>query len=592
MKRLSLKLAGLAVMVIASFGSVTAAASADPVVFNFDESIINLGGGSGPQGLKLIDPDASPADTPATLTGEVDTATDAFTANAADFIFPQKTTQVSGQNVVVTISASSAISGTFDADTGTTDINVPLTVSATVLGTTCTTSFPLELTTTGTLTEPGGTHDAAPFDPVSGAGSVYSAFTVPNSTGGALCSAVDGAIGGAGDIWLAGTGGIDEGIVTVYPGGDATSFADTDGGWVHSTAYPDACLPPINLLCPTMTGSLEATDGSDGTDDGFLRDTAGGLINTALGTSTGIWTSPEFTYNGAEGEPAESLTFDIARKGALSDLLSQLGANWQVDLVKSSDSTVIPLVANNPATDSGSWTTVPGGALAADALTIGDAYRIVITTNLTTSTLAPLPSGSFDYDEVALTARRPTPTGPTGPTGPTDPTGPTGPTSPTGPTGPTNPTGPTGPTSPTGPTGPTGPTDPGKPVTLNRVNAAFDGKRLYIRLYCPAAFKPKCVTSSVPVTKKVANKAPKRVKRQSKPMAAPVRVTIGSGKWKKVSYLIKPVYRNKVRQMAGKNKRLLAVRDFIKARKFAGRNFKGKTRTVFHSHKVVLGKAR
>ena len=52
MNMLSLKLAGLAVMVIASFGSVTAAASADPVVFNFDESIINLGEVPGLQGLK------------------------------------------------------------------------------------------------------------------------------------------------------------------------------------------------------------------------------------------------------------------------------------------------------------------------------------------------------------------------------------------------------------------------------------------------------------------------------------------------------------------------------------------------------------
>ena len=102
-----MKLAGLAVMAVAFFGS-TAAASADPVVFNFDESIINLGGGSGPQGLKLIDPDADPADAPATLNGEVDTATDAFTAAASGFTFPQKTTQVSGQDVVVTITANAA----------------------------------------------------------------------------------------------------------------------------------------------------------------------------------------------------------------------------------------------------------------------------------------------------------------------------------------------------------------------------------------------------------------------------------------------------------------------------------------------------
>lgn len=565
-----MKLTGIAALVVAFFG-ISAIATADPVAFNFDRSIINLGGGSGPQGLKLIDPDASPADAPATLNGQVDTATDSFTAGAADFTFPQKTTQVSGQNVVVTIAATGPIAGTFDADTGSADINIPISVTAAVLGNTCTTNFPLQLQTTGTLTEPGGTHPAAPFDPDTGEGSVYSAFTVPPSTGGALCSVVDGAIGGAGDIWLSGTGGIDEGIVTVYPGGEGTSFGTTDGGWVHTSRYTALCQPLATLLCPAMNGSHEATNGATGTGEGFLRDTAQGALGSVLGgTSTGIWTSPEFTYDGAEGEPAESLGFALARKGAIADLLSQTTASWQVDLVRSSDSTVIPLIPAGPATDSASWVNIPGSALAADALTIGDSYRIVITTNVTTATLALAPSGNFDYDEVALTARRASPTGPTGPTGPTDPTGPTGPTSPTGPTGPTSPTGPTGPTSPTGPTGPT--TTPPDNVT-----AVYNGKFLFLRLKCPARFKPKCQGRAVGVTRK----SPKP--KLARPMTASSNAAQKAGKWKVVKLRVKPKYKKRIAGYAKKpDRKLLVVRQTVKSRSFKH----GKRQTVFHKYKV------
>jgi len=560
-------------LAVAFFG-ISAVASADPVAFNFDRSIINLGGGSGPQGLKLIDPDASPPDAPATLDGEVDTATDSFTAGASDFTFPQKTTQVSGQDVVVTIAATGAITGTFDADTGSADINIPISVTAAVLGNTCTTSFPLQLQTTGTLTEPGGSHPAAPFDPDTGEGSVYSPFTVPASTGGALCGVVDGAIGGAGDIWLSGTGGIDEGIVTVYPGGEGTSFGTTDGGWVHSNQYTAACQPLATLLCPAMTGSHETADGAIGAEDGFLRDTAQAAVGSVLGgTSTGIWTSPEFVYDGAEGEPAESLGFALARKGAIADLLSQTTATWQVDLVRSSDSNVTPLIPSGPATDATSWVNIPGSALAADALTIGDAYRIVITTNVSTATLALAPSGNFDYDEVALTARRASPTGPTGPTGPTDPTGPTGPTSPTGPTGPTSPTGPTGPTSPTGPTGPTG------PVTTppNNVTAVYNGKFLFLRLKCPARFKPKCRGRAAGVTRK----SPKP--KLARPMTASASAAQKASKWKVVKLRVKPKYKKRIAGYAKRpGKKLLVVRQIISSKRFKH----GKRQTVFHKYKV------
>ena len=587
MNSLLLKLAGLCSLALAFFAT-PAVAAADPVAFNFDEAIINLGNGSGPQGLKLIDPDATPADDPATLRGEVDTATDAFSAAASDFTFPQKTTQVSGQNVVVTISANAAITGTFDADTGASDITVPVTVSATVLGTTCSTSFPLDLKTTGTLTEPGGSHDAAPFDSASGEGSVYSTFTVPNSTGGAICSAVDGAISGAGDIWLSGTGGIDEGIISVYPGDEGTTFETTDGGWAHSDNYPALCGLIPGALCPAMAGSHETANGATGATDGSLRDTASGLtvLPEFLGqNATGVWTSPEFTYDGADGEPAEELSFALARKSAVSGLLLQGNATWKVDLVNTGDSSVTPLVPSGPATDAGSWTVVSGSPLSPDALTLGGKYRIVISTTVSVTLIGLFPGGTFDYDEVALTARRATPTGPTGPTGPTDPTGPTGPTDPTGPTGPTSPTGPTGPTSPTGPTGPTsptgptGPTGPSGPGTNppNAVTAIYNGKFLFLRLKCPKRFKPRCLGRAVGVTRK----SPKRM--LARPMTGYANARQKPGKWKVVKLRVKPKYKRRIATYAKRpNRKLLVVRQTVHAKRFKH----GKRKVVFHKYKV------
>lgn len=128
-----------------------------------------------------------------------------------------------------------------------------------------------------------------------------------------------------------------------------------------------------------------------------------------------------------------------------------------------------------------------------------------------------------------------------------------------------------------------------KPVIPPKGVAIFDGKRLHIRLYCPKVFKPACKTKSVPVTRKVKNKASRKARKKAKPMAKPVRVKVKSGKWKKVTYLIKPKFRARVAKMAGKKKRLLAIRDTVKAKKMGKKKMKGKSRTFFHMHKVRSG---
>ena len=135
--------------------------------------------------------------------------------------------------------------------------------------------------------------------------------------------------------------------------------------------------------------------------------------------------------------------------------------------------------------------------------------------------------------------------------------------------------------------GPDGPPDPDPPaIEPDRHTAVFDGKRLHIRLYCPAIFKPSCKSTSAPVTKQVGKKASRKARKKAKQMAKPIRTKIKSGKWKKVSYLIKPKFRAKVQKMTASSKRLLIIRQTVKSKKFKSGKFKGKPKIFFHRHRV------
>lgn len=140
--------------------------------------------------------------------------------------------------------------------------------------------------------------------------------------------------------------------------------------------------------------------------------------------------------------------------------------------------------------------------------------------------------------------------------------------------------------------GATGTPEPGPETTKAEPGpgvAVFDGERLHIRLYCPRQFTPSCRSTSVPVTGMVGKKAGRKARKKTKKMARPVRTKIKSGKWKEVSYLIRPKFRATVQQMVGKPKRMLIIRQTVKAKKFKGGKFKGKAKIFFHRHKVRAG---
>ncbi|MDQ2700077.1 MAG: hypothetical protein M3Y23_01975 [Actinomycetota bacterium] len=550
-------------------------ASADPVKFTFDEGIINLGSSEGTQGLKIIDPAPTPPDPPATLRAEIDDS-NVLTAPGTGFAFPSKTVDVSGLAAVVNITANGNITGNFDPASGVAAINLPVSVSIAIAGSTCTTSLTLDLTTSGTLTEPGGDHLAAPFDPGTGEGAVYSPTSVPPTMGGPICGTVDGFIGGAGAIWFSGTGGLDEGITTTYVGGEGTTFATTNGGWTPASTYSGLCGLIPGVLCPAITGSHQTTDGTGGDGDGFLQDAVTGVLAlpTAIGgESVATWTSPDFTYEGADGEPAENLEFSMALRSDVGDLLSQAAATYSVDLIKVSDSAETPLIPESPVPENENWTPQTGPALDATAPELGADYRMRITTTVTVQLAGLIPAGSVGYDDVALVASRPDPVGPTGPTGPTDPTGPTGPTNNTGPTGDTGPTGPTDGWPPDGNAPDTKP--------RNGSTAMYDGKFLYLRLKCPARFKPRCLGKAQAVTRK------SQKRRLAKPMTARKSANQKAKKWKVVKLRVKPRFKKRIDRFAKRpKKKLLVVRQTVRAKKFK----KGKRVNVFHKYKVLSAK--
>ena len=105
--------------------------------------------------------------------------------------------------------------------------------------------------------------------------------------------------------------------------------------------------------------------------------------------------------------------------------------------------------------------------------------------------------------------------------------------------------------------------------------ATFDGKRLHIRLKCPARFRPKCRSVAVPMTKK----------KRGKPMGKAKKVVTKSNKWKRITFLIKPAFRARVEKMTYVDAKRLVVRQKIRSKRVFRKRAK-KPSTIFHVYKV------
>ncbi|HEU4736226.1 MAG TPA: hypothetical protein VFS48_04255 [Solirubrobacterales bacterium] len=184
----------------------------------------------------------------------------------------------------------------------------------------------------------------------------------------------------------------------------ARGFNGGQAGWTSSTGADGKCLAP--LLCASVTNSFEPAGGADG--GGFLRSAYLGVVGvTAVGgTSTGIWESPPFTYDGAGGEEATAVSLSLDRRANVDQLLAVAGnsATYTVRLIDLSEGgEAATLIASTTLAGANAWTEVTRGSIDPASLILGHDYRIQITSTYTTGTTV-LVGGNADYDNVVLRA--------------------------------------------------------------------------------------------------------------------------------------------------------------------------------------------
>jgi hypothetical protein len=117
------------------------------------------------------------------------------------------------------------------------------------------------------------------------------------------------------------------------------------------------------------------------------------------------------------------------------------------------------------------------------------------------------------------------------------------------------------------------------------ITALFDGKSLYVRLKCPARFKPGCLGTAVGTTVKqrCTRSGGRRHCRPGAAITAAVSAKQKPTKWKVATLKVKSKFKKTVAQMAKHpSKKLLYVRQTIHAKGFA----KGRPQAVFHIYRV------
>ncbi len=190
-----------------------------------------------------------------------------------------------------------------------------------------------------------------------------------------------------------------------YPSANAArGFDGGAAGWDSSLSTEGICLAPV--ICASVENSFQASGGADG--GGYIRSAYTGVVGaTAVGgTTTGTWQSPPFTYSGVGGNEPGSLALTLDRRANVDQLLGVAGnsAEYSVRLVDlSAGGEGVTLIAPTTLAGARSWTNVSSGSINPGGLTIGDEYRIQISSRYTSGT-SVLATGSADYDNVVLNA--------------------------------------------------------------------------------------------------------------------------------------------------------------------------------------------
>ena len=131
----------------------------------------------------------------------------------------------------------------------------------------------------------------------------------------------------------------------------------------------------------------------------------------------------------------------------------------------------------------------------------------------------------------------------------------------------------------------------GPPVPPDFDTALFDGKSLYLRLKCPARFKPECLGSAVGTTVKQSctRSHGRRHCKPAEPITAASSAKQKPRKWKVVALKVKAKFKSAVAKMAKhSNAKLLYVRQTIHAKQFQH----GRPQAVFHIYRVRTASAQ
>lgn len=131
----------------------------------------------------------------------------------------------------------------------------------------------------------------------------------------------------------------------------------------------------------------------------------------------------------------------------------------------------------------------------------------------------------------------------------------------------------------------------GPPIPPDFNTAILEGSFLYLRLKCPARFKPQCLGRAAAITSKdrCSFRKGRRHCKRGTPITASVSARQKPTRWHVAQLKVKPKYRALVRKMAKTpKKKLLLVRQLIHAKRFK----EGLPQSVYHIYRVRTEKTQ
>lgn len=176
------------------------------------------------------------------------------------------------------------------------------------------------------------------------------------------------------------------------PNKTARDFNGGVGGWTNSSEVGGLCLIQ-GLTCPSITNSHQGD---------FIR-TSGDSLLGVVSEAKGVWESPEFEYEGAGGDEADSVEFSMDRKADVSNLVNAQGsAEYSVDLIGGGKT--INLIDRRTLEGADDWKTV-GSDVVSSKLKDGTDYHFRITSEFVTTVTVIGQFADADYDNVELLAK-------------------------------------------------------------------------------------------------------------------------------------------------------------------------------------------